>query len=225
VIALLFLLLLPCFLGVTPLGAQELTANDWKIVPGHRAGVVTRHTSKKELYRVFNSQDIHTEEIPLGEGNSERATVIYPKDADRRLEIFWVDVERRDAAKWVRIKGPKSKWRTDKGISLGTSLKALEKLNGRPFVLAGFAWDYGGTVIHCNGGRLRELGSRNPNDPYEVPKGRILWLRLDPVYNLSNRDAYNSVLGDREFSSGHPAMQKLNPSVFEMGIIIAPEIE
>jgi len=40
------------------------------------------------------------------------------------------------------------------------TLRAIEQINGGPFVLSGFDWDYGGTVIHCGGGSFEELGSR-----------------------------------------------------------------
>jgi len=33
---------------------------------------------------------------------------------------------------------------------------------------------------------------------------------------------YQAILGDRYFSSGHPAMQKLNPRVYEMIVFFAP---
>ena len=39
-------------------------------------------------------------------------------------------------------------------MTLGTRLGRLTQLNGRPFTLSGFGWDYAGTVISWNGGRL-----------------------------------------------------------------------
>ena len=93
-------------------------------------------------------------------------------------------------------------------ISLGTSLKELEHLNGRPFRLAGFAWDYSGTVLSWDKGSLAE--------EFDGGNGRLL-LRLDPRSDSDVPQAEQSqVMGDGDFSSDHPVMQKLNPRVYQV---------
>lgn len=42
----------------------------------------------------------------------------------------------------------------------GTSLKELQRLNGKPFRLFGFSWDYGGLVESWQKGRLVGLESK-----------------------------------------------------------------
>ena len=37
----------------------------------------------------------------------------------------------------------------------------------------------------------------------------------------SGRPEYSEVIGERDFSSGHPAMQALNPSVYEMIVFLS----
>jgi hypothetical protein len=92
------------------------------------------------------------------------------------------------------------------GICLGTTLKQLEQINRKPFRIAGFAFDYSGTVISWSQGALeQELDS----------PGRVI-LRLEPPQDQWQQPDYRSVLGDRSFSSGHPAMQRLNPSVYQL---------
>jgi hypothetical protein len=83
-------------------------------------------------------------DIELGEGETERGTVLFPDDPTRRLEIVWKDPERKRRPKPIQISSGKSLWQTIRGISLGTTLQ--EQRNGRGFLLAGFAWDYSGTL-------------------------------------------------------------------------------
>lgn len=100
------------------------------------------------------------------------------------------------------------------GIGLGTSLKQIEALNGYPFRLAGFAFDYGGTVLGCPVGRLHALGCDSSE--------RNLIVRF--YTNGSQQpQAYRQVIGDREFSSGHLAMQALNPVIGQLIVTIDAE--
>lgn len=90
---------------------------------------------------------------------------------------------------------------------MGTSLKELERMNGRPFLLAGFAWDYSGTVTSWKKGAL----TKN----FETD-GHVI-LRLDsPRSNAVAEAEYNEVLGDRDYPSNNSVMQKLNPRVYQV---------
>ena len=98
------------------------------------------------------------------------------------------------------IRGTQSKWQVGQGISLGTSLQELERLNGRPFVLAGFGWDYAGVVTDWKGGVLDSTLAG-------------VKLYLDPGPAQQPSATYSQVLGDRDYSSDLPAMQQLDPKV------------
>jgi hypothetical protein len=99
----------------------------------------------------------------------------------------------------------KCRWRTGEGITIGTPLSKIEALNRRPFRLLGFAWDYGGTVVSWSDGALQRWAG----------SGRLI-LRLEPDQTGTALPEYLQVQGDREFSSAHPAMRKLNPTVYQM---------
>jgi hypothetical protein len=85
----------------------------------------------------------------------------------------------------------------------------LERINGRPFVLTGFSYDYEGTVVSWEGGRLEKQFGKS---------GRVI-LRLShnykPVQGLSAEEL-NSVDGDRYFSSKNRVMQKIDPTVYQI---------
>ena len=99
------------------------------------------------------------------------------------------------------------------GIGVGITLKALERLNRRPFQLVGFDFDYSGTVTSWLGGRLETISS---------PACEIK-VRLLPVLPKSpSREqlaAGEATEGDRYFKSADPNMQFLNPRVYEVLLI------
>lgn len=116
------------------------------------------------------------------------------------LEIIWADPKARQVAE-VRIRSRGSRCKTAEGIGIGTSFVDLEKLNGKPFTLAGFNWDYAGTVYGWNDGDLR-MFDREPRT----------YIRLSPKTDPHDE----SLAGDREFSSDDPAMKKANPVIYEI---------
>ena len=194
-------------------------ANSWTIsVDGH-SGSITPTTTETDLQRMYRPENIKNGEIQIGEGEVESGTVVFPDDPLKRIEVLWADPEKR-VPKSVYVGGiynaayaDKSLWRTTYGITLGTTLSELERINRKPFRLAGFDWDYSGTVLSWNSGVLEGVfGSEGR---------KKVFLRLgyssDPV-----PPEHRAVQGDRSFSSGHPAMQKINPHVYQMIFIFHP---
>lgn len=183
--------------GVTT--AAKSPESEWQIGPG-RAGPVTRETSEADLRQHYGSGEVESTRIEIGEGETAAGTVLFPRDSLRRAEIVWQDsVNRRRPAR-ISIRGSQTRWQLPRGISLGTTLQELEHLNGRPFTLAGFGWDYAGVITDWKGGALdRSLAG--------------IKLYLDPGSAQYESKAYAQVSGDQDFSSSLPPMQQLNPHV------------
>jgi len=162
----------------------------------------------KTLALRFGDAAVAKADIYLGEGFSEAGSVLFGDSSEDRVEILWSDVVGQRSPKSIRIRGQRSHWRTRMGISLGDDLRLLERLNRRPFRLAGFGWDYSGTELSWSGGRLEAADS--------APC--VVRARLAPEGAVEDQGwyRYRQVMGDREFSSGHPAMQYLNPRVYEV---------
>lgn len=159
----------------------------------------------------FGAAAVAKGDIHLGEGFSEVGTILFGESERDRVEILWKDVRGQREPRSVRIRGQKSHWRTPTGVSLGDDLRRIERLNGRPVRLAGFGWDYSGTQLSWAGGRLE--GS---------PSGSCsIRVRMRPGQTNDTQDWYRQVVGDREFSSGHDAMQALNPRVYEVWLAFA----
>jgi hypothetical protein len=163
-------------------------------------GPLTPEGSEIELRERYGPSAVDSARIELGEGETTPGAVLYPGDSLRRAEIVWKDTLSRRRPARVILRGTRSKWQVGRGISLGTSLQELERLNGRPFILAGFGWDYAGVVTDWKGGALDSTLAG-------------IKLYLDPGPAQQQSAAYSQVLGDRDYSSDLPAMQQLNPKV------------
>jgi hypothetical protein len=180
----------------------DSTPSEWRLVPGSSTGALTAETSEADL-RQRHGAAMDTARISIGEGETMPGTVLYPDDSLRRVEIIWRDTVQHQRPARVILRGTQSKWQVNNGVSLGTSLQDLERLNGRPFTLAGFGWDYAGVVTDWKGGTL------------EKPLAGVK-LYLDPGPAAYRSVDYSKVLGDRDYSSSLPPMQELNPRVAQI---------
>lgn len=191
-------------IGVTSSDAQEerLPFTCEVFAPG---------TSAEALAARFGASNVTTGQVPWGgaEGDTNEGTILFDHTSDAKLEVFWHDVENKRNPAWVSVRGRQSRWRTSTGITLGTSLRHIERLNRRPFRLLGFGTDVAGTVMNWSGGRL---------ESQDAPACRVRirlgpdWEKLEPGRN----QLVNQVTGERQYSSGHPAMQSLDPAVYEI---------
>jgi hypothetical protein len=179
------------------------------VVPGERVGPVRASTTRSELTGLFGAEVVKDGEVNVGEGEMHPGTLVYPDDPSQRLAITWEKGQPKRIDVCYGLRDGMCRWKTPRGVSIGTTLKELEKLNGRPFKLAGFAWDYEGTIVSWEDGKM--------NNGFG---GGRTYLRLHPARPGGNSPPEAAqVRGDRDFSSSHPAMQKLNPKVYQMIVL------
>jgi hypothetical protein len=180
----------------------------WIILVSGENGAIHAHTTRQDLVRTYEATNVVDKDVDIGEGETQPGTVLFPKDPQRSIEILWKDPDKQTLPASAQIEGSASRWKAAHNISLGTSLKELERLNGRPFHLSGFGWDYSGTITSWDNGSLAaEL---------EGGHGRVL-VRLGTASDTQVPDADQSqVMGDRDFPSDHPVMQKLNPRAYQL---------
>lgn len=168
------------------------------------AGAFAADASEAALVRRFGRGNVVFRTVPAAEGEMVKATVLFPNDRSRRVEIVWLDENKRRRPAEVLVYDP-GPWRTPEGIGIGATLAEVEAANGRPFTLSGFGWDYGGSVLDWDGGRLAGAGCRlllrfEPGGPYE-----------------------GDVDGDREFRSDQTEMRAANPVVYQMLLMYGGE--
>ena len=174
------------------------------INPGGGAGDLTARTSEAQLIKRFGRRSVLRTTVPIGQGEQEPGTVLFPRDPRQMIEILWKSQSTRVSPKHARVRGDESAWIVGPGVRLGLSLQELEALNGAPFTLTGFGDAYEGTVLSWNRGALDvALGSAS----------RVA-VRLAP--SPTERPAAAAFMGSQEF--GSEAMREINPRVYEIAI-------
>jgi len=198
--------------------ASRSVAADWVIVPGERVGPIDAGASEAKLVELFGAANVERVSFEVEPGEAVPATTVFANDSTRRAVVLWRDPQARTAPETVLIRGERSRWRTDKGITLGTPLATLRRLNGKPLTLTGFGSDLGGTVLDCNGGSLVEFGQDGPRGIV----GRTLVVRVEPDPARRDTAAYQQTIGESELSSDSDAMRTLNPRAYELMVEIRP---
>jgi hypothetical protein len=152
------------------------------------------------LEQRFGAANVVEQERPGPEGETYIATVVFPNEPARRIEIVWRDLEAREVPMAVAVRDAGSNWVGRNGITIGTELEDVERLNGRPFKLYGFNWDYGGYVSGWNGGSM------------EDPACRIS-ARFTPT-----AEGVEYASGDTEFQSDAEGVRAAKARVEEIGL-------
>lgn len=175
-------------------------------------GLIQKHTSERLLVEIFGPENVRREIIPQADGQELAGTVVFPADPLHRIEIFWRDPSTRSSPTEVHVFGEKTHWRLMKEITLGTTLTDLERLNGRPFEIAGWGWDFGGIVCNWNGGSLEPI----------LPIQRLVSVVLyTQRFEDLPSDEQESLHGDSCHPSNLPLIRSLNPSIVYLSILFA----
>jgi hypothetical protein len=166
-------------------------------------GSITQQSDETALRRIFGDSNVKQDRVQIGEGETLPGTVLFPDDSTRQLMILWSDTVGRRLPSRLILRGDSSRWSLRPGITLGTTLERLEQLNGRPFTLAGFGWDYSGVVTDWRGGSLATSALNSK-------------VYLSPSPSKFSTPAYSRVLGDKDYDSDLPAMKELHPAVYQI---------
>jgi hypothetical protein len=165
-------------------------------------GAFSKDSSNLKLAMVFDPKNVTFADEDVG-GSKVGASIVYPKDPKRRLEIWWNNPANRSGTYLILING-QSTWTAPGGMKLGQTLADLEKLNHKPFKLKGFDKDKNATVSDWDGGTLATLAGGCKSG---------VSLQPDPK---ASPDAISAVSADKEFSSDDPAIRELKPKVSEI---------
>jgi hypothetical protein len=166
-------------------------------------GNFAKDSGHLKLAQAFGSQNVTFADVGGDDGSTLKASVLFPKDPKRRLEVLWDDDVTRAGTRMIVIDG-QSTWTAPKGLRLGLPLAALEKLNGKPFKLLGFNKDGMAAVSDWNGGSFATW-------PSDCKLG--LRLKADPK---ASADARAAVAGEKEFLSSDAAIRAVKPAVGEI---------
>jgi hypothetical protein len=162
-------------------------------------GVFTKDATHLKLAVKYDSRNIVFGEVDGPDGTKIKASILFPNDPRRRLEVIWNNDAARTDLSLVVING-RSQWSAPRGVKLGAQLAALERINGRPFKLSGFAADGTASVVGWEGGALTSL-----------PGGCKIGIKL-----AANASATAGLSGDKELRSNDPALKAAKPAIAEI---------
>lgn len=190
-------------LFVTPALAQTAAPQDGPITC---AAPVSPDDSVKSLRQRYG-EAVALEDLPGAEGETYKALVLLPRAMDRRIEVaFTDDSMKRVSGLTLRDTAKTSRWSVA-GVTIGSGVADVQKLNGKPFVISGFGWDYGGFVVDWKGGALAR----------PLPGGCTVTLRFG-----KDAGGPKSLQGDGvKVSSDNAALLKWAPVVTEIGVNFA----
>jgi len=166
------------------------------------SGPFAKNSSHIKLAQIFGVQNVTYTEVDGPKNSKLPATVLYPKDPKRHLEVLWNNPAGRADTSVVVITG-QSTWTGPKGLRLGLPIAALEKLNGKPFPIAGFDQDNAGQALDWQGGALEK-----------VPGGCKLGLSVAPDAKAS-AEAKGAAAG-KSLMSNDAVVRAVNPKVAEI---------
>jgi len=163
-------------------------------------GPIARDADEASVIALFGRANVAFQEVSGSEGETAMATVVFPGDARNRLDISWYDERKRPATITI---GGESQWTGPKGLKIGMTLADVQALNGRPFQLSGFDWDYGGYVTDWRGGALPDVG------------GCSVTLRFEHAVRVP-ASVLRPLLGDIKLMSSAAAVRAVRPAVSEI---------
>ncbi len=165
-------------------------------------GAFAKNSNHLKLMQAFQPQNVDYGEVAGAGGAKLNATILFPKDPKRHLEVLWQNEAARSDTSVIVITG-QSTWTAPKGLRLGLTLAALEKLNGKPFRLSGFDQADGSAVLDWQGGALASL-----------PGGCKVGVKFAPDPKAS-ADVL-AAAGGTELGSDDAAIRAVKPTVAEI---------
>jgi hypothetical protein len=166
------------------------------------SGAFAKDSSHLKLAMFFDSKNITFTDVEAS-GSKVPASVLFPNDPKRRLEVWWSNITARKDIYLIVI-GGQSTWAAPGGLRLGQSLEQVEKLNHKPFKLKGFDKDRIATGRDWDGGALVTVaGGCKPG----------VSLRADAK---ASAEAIGALSVDEEYSSSDPAIRGAKPTVSEI---------
>lgn len=166
-------------------------------------GPFAKDSDHTRLEKTFGKSQV-SKDIVQVEADELKASIVFAKDANRRLEIVWWDEKALKRPSTIQASG--TAWTGPKDIRVGMKISEVEMLNGKPFLLYGFGWDYGGTNAGWRGGAFTNL-----------PGGCNLIVVFGSDNNAAD-DAYMKVVGDKKFLSSSKEIRDVGPRVEKIGL-------
>jgi hypothetical protein len=166
---------------VTPAAAEQIACE----------GAFGIDSSEARLIEIYGAENVWTGSVPGPEGMKMLATEVFRDNPKKRMQFVWWDEDNRTDPSHIEIG---TKMTAPGGVRQSMTVAEVAALNGEPFTLSGFGWDYGGGAW-IQSGKLAAL-----------PGGCMLSLRFSPTDYPPGHD-YDSITGDVEVQSTDPLLE------------------
>jgi hypothetical protein len=154
------------------------------------------------LTQVFGLPNVVVAEVDGPGGSKLPASVLFPKDPKRRLEVLWKNNSTRVGLQVVAING-QSAWTAPRGLKVGMPIAAVEKINGKAFKITGFGAE-GSSTADWQGGALLNLPGGCKVAARFIMDGR------------APADARQRMSASQELDSSDPGVRAVRPTVAEI---------
>jgi hypothetical protein len=128
-------------LAIGPVLAKEKPAPDADQVTCE--GVYGADTTEALVVQTFGAENVVTGPVDGPEGTTYTATTIFPDDPDRTMLFSWFDETALTGISSIALSPSQA---GPGGVRIGQTVAEVEAINGEPFTLSGFWWDYGGSA-------------------------------------------------------------------------------
>ena len=178
------------------LHADEFDPADNTIVLGKRVGLIKPGMTSMDIERAYGKKNLKNMDLPGPEGSTFPGAKLF-EGTERELEIVW-DPEKEKTKLVFDIRVIGKAWKFDNGLKSGMTVEEVEKINGKPFKIAGFSWDYGGYANFAGGKLAGKVSVR---------------------FNPSSEEIPDYLQGDKQISSTDKKLRAVKPLV-EEGITV-----
>lgn len=169
-------------------------------------GVFGPDSSEALLIKTYGANNVVTAETDGIDNSTILTSTVFPDDPERVLTFTWWDEAKRTGLNYVdlppSITGPA-------GVRVGMTVAEVQGINGAPFTIGGFWWDYGG-YAEIDTGKLA-----NADD------GCFTSLRFAPADKDYGDLDISSVSGERSIPSSDPLLAKIDARVQVLSISYA----
>jgi hypothetical protein len=166
-------------------------------------GMFGPDTTLADIQQAFGKANVVSGDVDGPEGTTMKATTVYPNDPDKMFRAYWYDEDNLARLSSVTIAkadtGPL-------GVKLGMGIKDVQKINGKPFTLSGFDWDYGGAA-NFEGGELSDLAD-----------GCFLSVTFAPSKSAPNQKVSDAIEGDKTIRSDLKAVLTVAPTITDLSL-------
>ena len=189
-----------CAIALLPLLTAPALAEDMS------CSTFSPDTTLAQIEDKYGKDNVVTGDVDGPEGTTMVATTVFPKDETRKFEVYWFDEDKRTGFAGFTLPpdatGPG-------GIKISMAIKDVEKINGKPFIVGGFYWDYGGGA-NFSGGKLE-----NKDDA-----ACFMGVTFAPSVETTSQQIGDAISGEKdlksnmkEFAVVKPVVQSVNLSL------------